>query len=250
MRYLLGEQEVLPEIRYVANSGGPLPTDVMKAWPEVFPEARHYMMYGMTEGFRSAYLDPGDFHRKMGSVGRPLPNVELFVVDPDKGLCGPGEHGEILHRSPSLMSSGYYGKPEATAEKIRPCPHLAHLIGDEKVLYSGDTGYIDEEGYLYFVARTTTFIKCSDFRISPTEVEDVVFSSGQVTDVVAFGVADEALGQVVHIAVPARTARSTSMPSAVLPHHHAALHAARAPSMSGTRRRCRGPATARSTDRA
>ncbi len=201
VRLLADKGRTLEQIRYVANSGGPLPTDVQKAWPAVFPAARHYLMYGMTEGFRSTYLPPDDFHRKPGSVGVPLPDVEIYVVDDEKGLCGPGELGQIIHRSSSLMSSGYYRNPEATAEKIAPCRHLAHLIGDEPVLYSGDTGHLDEEGYLFFAARTSTFIKCSDFRISPTEVEDVVFSSGLVTDVVAFGRPDELLGQVVHIGV-------------------------------------------------
>ena len=203
VRLLVKEGRTLDGIRYVANSGGPLPTDVQKAWPEVFPNARHYLMYGMTEGFRSTYLPPGDFLRKPGSVGVALPDVEIFIVDEEKGLCAPGELGQIIHRSASLISSGYYRNPEATAEKIAPCPHLQHLIGDEPVLYSGDTGHLDEDGYLYFAARTSTFIKSSDFRISPTEVEDVVFSSGLVTDVVAFGRPDELLGQVVHIAVTA-----------------------------------------------
>ena len=201
VRLLVSQERTLETIRYVANSGGPLPTDVQRAWPTVFPAARHYLMYGMTEGFRSTYLPPEDFLRKPGSVGVPLPDVEIYLVDEHKGLCGPGELGQIIHRSSSLMSSGYYRNPEATAEKIGPCAHLAHLIGDEPVLFSGDTGYIDEDGYLFFAARTSTFIKCSDFRISPTEVEDVVFSSGLVTDVVAFGRPDELLGQVVHIAV-------------------------------------------------
>ena len=201
VRLLAENGRTLGQIRYVANSGGPLPTDVQKAWPQVFPSARCYLMYGMTEGFRSTYLPPEDFHRKPGSVGVPLPDVEIYIVDGEKGLCGPGELGQIIHRSSSLMSSGYYRNPEATAEKIAPCRHLSHLIGDEPVLYSGDTGHLDEEGYLFFAARTSTFIKCSDFRISPTEVEDVVFSSGLVTDVVAFGGPDELLGQVVHIAV-------------------------------------------------
>ena len=200
VRLLQNEGIRMPQVRYVANSGGPLPTDVQRAWPTVFPEARHYLMYGMTEGFRSSYLPPEDFHRKLGSIGVPLPNVELFVVDPERGLCGPNEHGELLHRG-NLVSEGYYRNPEATADKIKPCPHLAHLIGDEPVLYSGDTVYRDEDGYLWFVARTTTFIKTSDFRVSPTEVEDVVFSSGLVTDVVAFGRPHETLGQVVEIAV-------------------------------------------------
>lgn len=199
VRLLNDRGRVLEQIRYVANSGGPLPTDVQKAWPVVFPNADHFLMYGMTEGFRSSYLPPRDFSRKMGSIGKALPNVELFVVHPEKGLCEPFEHGELIHRG-SLLSSGYYGKPEATARKIRPCPHLRHLIGDEPVLHSEDTVYQDDEGFLWFVARTSTFIKCSDFRISPTEVEDITFSSGLVSDVVAFGAPDELLGQVVHIA--------------------------------------------------
>jgi len=201
VRLLAKEGQAIERIRYVANSGGPLPTDVQKAWPAVFPKARHYLMYGMTEGFRTTYLPPEDFYRKPGSVGVPLPDVEVYIVDDQTGLCGPGELGQIIHRSSSLMSSGYYRNPEATAEKIAPCSHLAHLIGDEPVLFSGDTGHLDEEGYLFFAARTSTFIKCSDFRISPTEVEDVIFSSKLVTDVVAFGRPDELLGQVVHVAV-------------------------------------------------
>lgn len=203
VRLLAEEGRVLDGVRYVANSGGPLPTDVQTAWPTVFPAARHYLMYGMTEGFRSTYLPPEDFARKSGSVGVPLPDVEIYIVDDETGLCAPGEPGQIIHRSASLISSGYYRNPEATAEKIAPCPHLAHLIGDEPVLYSGDTGRLDDDGYLYFEARTSTFIKCSDFRVSPTEVEDVVFSSGLVNDVVAFGRPDELLGQVVHVAVTA-----------------------------------------------
>lgn len=189
----------VPSLRYVAVSGGMPPTDVLRAWKRLFPHARKYCMYGMTEGFRSSFLAPEEFERKMGSIGKALPNVEIFIVDPEKGLCGPNEKGEILHRG-SLISNGYLHNPEATEEKIRPCPHLAHLIGDEKVLYSGDTGYMDEEGFLYFVARTSTFIKSSDFRISPLEVEDIIYESGLVTDVVAFGMPDEKLGQVVHVA--------------------------------------------------
>jgi acyl-CoA synthetase (AMP-forming)/AMP-acid ligase II len=201
VRFLMNEGRSLDRIRYVANSGGALPTDVQKAWPSVFPNARHYLMYGMTEGFRSTYLPPEDFLRKPGSVGVPLPDVEIYIVDDQRGLCGPGSLGQIIHRSSSLISSGYYRNPEATAKKIAPCPALSHLIGNEPVLYSGDTGHLDEDGSLYFAARTSAFIKCSDFRVSPTEVEDVVFSSGLVTDVVAFGRPDELLGQVVHLAV-------------------------------------------------
>ncbi len=202
-RFLEANNIQLPGLSYVAVSGGMLPKAALRTWSHIFPNARKYVMYGMTEGFRSSFLPPEDFERKLGSIGKPLPNVELFVVHPEKGICGPNERGELIHRG-SLISMGYLNNPELTAEKIKPCPHLKNLIGDEPVLYSNDTVYRDEEGYLYFVARTATFIKCSDFRISPTEVEDIVFDSGMAGDVVAFGMPDELLGQTVHVAMTVR----------------------------------------------
>lgn len=105
-----------------------------------------------------------------------------------------------MHRG-SLISMGYWGNPDATAAKIRPCPQLRHLIGDEKVVYSGDLVRMDEDGVLWFVNRMDTMIKCSGFRISPTEVEDVLHGSGRVASAVAFGVADDMMGQVVEVAV-------------------------------------------------
>ena len=110
----------------------------------------------MTEGFRSTYLPPEDYERKMGSIGIPLPNVELFVVHPENGICQANEHGELLHRG-GLMSSGYFRNPDATKEKIKPSTHLRHLIGEEPVLHSEDTVYRDDDGYLWFVARTLQF---------------------------------------------------------------------------------------------
>jgi acyl-CoA synthetase (AMP-forming)/AMP-acid ligase II len=140
------------------------------------------------------------YQRKMGSIGRAIPNVDIFVVDPEKGVCGPGHQGELIHRG-SLISQGYYRQPQATAEKIKPCPHLARWIGEEKVVHSGDLVRVDEDGYLWFVSRLDSLIKCSGFRISPTEVEDIVCRSKLVDEVVAFGVQHELLGQAVEIAV-------------------------------------------------
>lgn len=190
----------LPDLRYVTNSGGKIPPNILEAMAEVFPGVDIFLMYGLTEAFRSTYLDPKLYRKKMGAIGKAIPNVEVFVVDPEKGLCQPNEHGELLHRG-SLISRGYWGNPEATDEKIKVCEHLRPFLGDEKVLYSGDTVYRDEDGILWFVGRADAMMKCSGFRVSPTEVEDVVYQASGVGEVVAFGVEDEMLGQAVHVAV-------------------------------------------------
>lgn len=200
VRYLRAQPTELHHLRYVTNSGGAIPRSILEAMPSVFPGTKVYLMYGLTEAFRSTFLEPEMFHEKMGSIGKAIPNVEVFVVDHDQGLCGPGEQGELLHRG-SLISAGYWGQPEETAAKIKPCPHLAHLIGDEKVLYSGDIVRLDGDGYLWFVSRADAMIKCSGFRVSPSEIEDTIYQSSLVRHVVAFGVADELKGQVVHVVV-------------------------------------------------
>lgn len=202
VRHLRDHNLQLPSVRFVTNSGGVVPPDVLDWWPKVFPNARPFLMYGLTEGFRSSYVPPERYHDKIGSMGLAIPDVELFVVDDERGvICGPGEHGELVHRSASLMSRGYWKSPELTAERFRPSPALASLIGDEPVLYSGDTVYADEEGYLWFVTRRSSLIKSSSIRISPTEVEEIVHETGLVSDVVAYGYPDDELGEVVGIAI-------------------------------------------------
>jgi acyl-CoA synthetase (AMP-forming)/AMP-acid ligase II len=168
--------------------------------PQVFPQVNIYLMYGLTEAFRSTFLAPAKFEAKMGAIGQAIPGNEVFIVKPGVGLAKPGEEGELVHRGP-LVSMGYWGRPEVTREKIRPCPELASLIGNEPVVFSGDTVRIDADGDLWFVARNDAMIKTSGFRVSPDEVEDLVSRSGLVEDVVAFAVDDDELGQVVHVAV-------------------------------------------------
>ncbi|MGF7149086.1 acyl-CoA ligase (AMP-forming) (exosortase A-associated) [Sphingomonas zeicaulis] len=189
-----------PDLRYVTNSGGKIPQSVLERMPELFPGTEIVLMYGLTEAFRSTYLEPHRFRAKMGSIGRAIPGSEIYVIKAGVGIAGPGEQGELVHRGP-LVSLGYWNRPEATAEKIRPCPELAALIGDEPVVYSGDVVRVDADGDLWFVSRNDALIKASGFRISPEEVEDLVHRSALAADVVAFGVADDVLGQCVHIAV-------------------------------------------------
>ena len=199
VRYLRDAPTPLPALRRITNTGGKIPPDILPLLPQVFPGARIFLMYGLTEAFRSTYLPPERFAAKMGAIGQAIPHAQVFVVKPGIGPAGPGEQGELVHTGP-LVSMGYWERPELTAEKIRPCPELAHLIGDTPVVWSGDLVRVDADGDLWFVGRMDDMIKTLGFRLSPTEVEDLVSKSGLVTDVVAWGVDDAELGQTVHVA--------------------------------------------------
>lgn len=199
IRLLDTSREALPSLRFITNSGGKIPLNILEKMPEVLPNAQIFLMYGLTEAFRSTFLPPEKFARKMGSIGQAIPHASVYIINKGVGIAGPGEQGELVHRGP-LVSQGYWNRPDATAEKIRPCPELKALIGDEPVVYSGDIVRIDEDGDLWFVSRRDALIKSSGFRISPDEVEDLVHRSGMATDLVVFGVVDDLLGQSVHIA--------------------------------------------------
>jgi acyl-CoA synthetase (AMP-forming)/AMP-acid ligase II len=202
VRFLDARPTALQSLRRVTNSGGSIPLNILERMPSVFPGVDIVLMYGLTESFRSTFLPPDRFAAKMGAIGKAIPGAEVYVVTPEGGIGGPGEEGELVHRGP-LVSLGYWGRPDATAEKIRPCPALSGPIGGEPVVWSGDTVRIDDDGDVWFVARADAMIKTSGFRLSPDEVEDHVCRSGVVEDAVAFGVEDDDLGQVVHVAVTA-----------------------------------------------
>jgi acyl-CoA synthetase (AMP-forming)/AMP-acid ligase II len=161
-------------------------------------------MYGLTEAFRSTYLPPEELDRRPTSMGKAIPDTEILVLNERGGLCEPGEVGELVHRGPTV-SMGYWGKPDATNQVLRPNPLLPTEVGDvERVCYSGDLVRLDEDGYLYYIGRRDAMIKSSGFRISPTEVEEVVFQSGKVRHAAAIGIPDELLGQAIKIFVVPR----------------------------------------------
>ncbi|SMO49422.1 AMP-binding protein [Paracoccus laeviglucosivorans] len=190
----------LPALRRVTNTGGKIPPNILELMPKVFPGVDIFLMYGLTEAFRSTYLPPAKFAAKMGSIGQQIPNAQVFAIKHGEGIAGPGEQGELVHAGP-LVSMGYWEKPEVTALKIRSCPELAHLLGDDPVVYSGDLVRVDQDGDLWFVSRMDEMIKTLGFRLSPTEVEDGLSQSGLVTDVVAYGVDHPDFGQAVHVSV-------------------------------------------------
>jgi acyl-CoA synthetase (AMP-forming)/AMP-acid ligase II len=205
VRYLVDEQAQLTNLRYVTNTGGAIPRNVLERLPELLPGARIFLMYGLTEAFRSTYLPPEQFSAKMGAIGQAIPNVEIFVVHPQTGICGPDEVGELVHRG-DLISRGYWQQPGSSGDAIHVNEHLRPLIGEEPVLHSGDWVRRDRDGTLWYVGRMDSMIKCSGFRISPTEIEEIVCLFDGVDHAVAFGAKDEELGQVVHVAVQWRAA--------------------------------------------
>ena len=190
-------RESTKSLRYFANTGGHMPRVTLDRLRALFPQAKPYLMYGLTEAFRSTYLDPEEIDRRPNSIGKAIPNAEILVVRPDGSLCNPGESGELVHCGP-LVSLGYWNDPERTAERFRPRPGPKDETGDEEIaVWSGDTVRIDEDGFLYFIGRSDTMIKTSGYRVSPTEIEETAYSSGLVSEAMALGIPDPILGQAI-----------------------------------------------------
>ncbi len=192
-------------LRYWANTGGRMPRPVLDRLRGIFTDAKPFLMYGLTEAFRSTYLDPAQIEQRPDSIGKAIPNAEILVVRPDGTRCAPGEEGELVHRG-ALVGMGYWNDPERTAERYRPVQHPGQAWRTpELAVWSGDTVVADEDGFLYFVGRRDDMIKTSGYRVSPTEIEEAAFATGLVRDVVAVGVDDPSLGQrVVLVAAPTR----------------------------------------------
>jgi acyl-CoA ligase (AMP-forming) (exosortase A-associated) len=194
-------EETGRRLRYWANTGGRMPRTTLDRLRETFTEADPYLMYGLTEAFRSTYLDPAEVDSRPGSIGKAIPNAEILVLRPDGTRCEPGEQGELVHRG-ALVALGYWNDPERSAERFRPVHHAGQeWRSPELAVWSGDTVVADEEGFLSFVGRVDDMIKTSGYRVSPTEIEEAAYGTGLVRDVVAVGVDDPALGQRIVLVV-------------------------------------------------
>lgn len=191
------------QLRYFANTGGRMPRTTLDRLRNIFTAAKPFLMYGLTEAFRSTYLDPGEIDNRPDSIGKAIPNAEILVLRPDGSRCAPGEEGELVHRG-ALVGLGYWNDPVRTAERYRPVKHPdQEWRTPEMAVWSGDTVVADEDGFLYFVGRKDEMIKTSGYRVSPTEVEEAAYSTALVRDAVAFGVPDPTLGQrIVMVATP------------------------------------------------
>jgi acyl-CoA synthetase (AMP-forming)/AMP-acid ligase II len=178
-------------IRYVTNTAAALPVKHVRMLQGLFPRAKVFSMYGLTECKRCTYLPPADLDRKPESVGIAIPNTELWIVDEHDNKLGPNQVGQLVIRGATVMK-GYWEKPEATAQKLRPGP-----LPGEVVLYTGDYCRLDEDGYLHFVGRMDDIIKSRGEKVAPKEVENALMDVPGVKEAAVIGVPDEILGQAV-----------------------------------------------------
>ena len=209
-------------LKRLTNSGGALTPDLIDAMRATWPAADIYPMYGLTEAFRSTFLDPDLVATHPTSMGTAVPFAEVLVVNEAGGPAAPGEEGELVHCGP-LVAQGYWQDPERTAERYKPAP--AHSEYGGMAVWSGDYVKRDADGLLYFVGRRDSMIKSAGNRISPQEIEDAALATGLVADAVAFGVADAKLGQAVHLVVRGagevdalKAALKRDLPSFMQPH--------------------------------
>jgi acyl-CoA ligase (AMP-forming) (exosortase A-associated) len=185
-------------LRRLTNSGGALTPSLIDAMRDTFPGAAIYPMYGLTEAFRSTYLDPKLVADHPTSMGRAIPHAEILVCRPDGTITADEEPGELVHCGP-LVAQGYWQDAERTAQRFKPAPRASQYGG--MAVWSGDTVRRDANGLLYFVGRDDAMIKTAGNRVSPTEVEDIAVASGQIFEAVAFGIPDERLGAAIVLIV-------------------------------------------------
>ncbi len=190
--------EARGKLRRLTNSGGALPPDLVRDLRTLLPSADLYPMYGLTEAFRSTYLDPALVDAHPASMGRAIPFAEILVVSEEGDLAAPGEEGELVHCGP-LVARGYWQDPERSAARFRPAPEASSYGGT--AVWSGDRVRREADGLLYFVGRRDAMIKSAGNRISPQEIEEAALQFEAVAEAAAFGLPDERLGHAVHLVV-------------------------------------------------
>ncbi len=187
--------EATQNMRRLTNSGGALTPSLVKMLRSIFRSKTDiFAMYGLTEAFRSTYLDPSLIDANPTSMGKGIPFAEIMVVTPDGSEAAPGEPGELVHAGP-LVAQGYWQDEARTAERFKPAPPFSQYGG--MAVWSGDTVRRDADGLLYFVGRDDAMIKTSGNRVSPTEIEEAAVESGLVAEACALGRKDERLGAAI-----------------------------------------------------
>ena len=196
---LLGAPEFtgapISTLRAMTNTGGRVPVEAVRRLREAQPQAQLFLMYGLTEAFRATYLPPNEVDAHPDSIGRAIPGAEIMVLREDGTECAPGEEGELVQRGPTV-AAGYWNDPDTTARVFRPNPRRPVGAPDaERVVYSGDVVRRDEEGRLYFLGRRDRIIKTLGFRVSPDEVCEAIYASGEVAEAVVGAEPDEQRGE-------------------------------------------------------
>lgn len=203
-------------LRYFTNSGGAMPVTTLTQLRQQLPHSKPFLMYGLTEAFRSTYLPPDQIDQRPDSMGKAIPNADVMVVREDGSPCVADEPGELVHKG-ALVAMGYWNDPLKTAERFKPAPSpMPELPLTEIAVWSGDTVRMDSEGYLYFIGRRDEMIKTSGYRVSPTEVEEVLYQTGLVREVVAMGVPHPTLGQAIVVMATAKEGQTLHKEELVL----------------------------------
>ncbi len=207
----LEHTQQVASLRLITNSGGSLPQRTIRQYQQYWPHVQIYLMYGLTEAFRSSYLPPQYLRKYSSSIGKAIPKVTLLVVNREKKtLCDPWEQGELIHLG-ALISKGYWQNPQASKKVFQPLSSILqkqqvmalienkkiHADPDQIAVCSGDWVYFDEQGWLYFVERKSEMIKSSGYRISPNEIEQCLYQYPEISQACVIGVADDLLGQKI-----------------------------------------------------
>lgn len=181
----------LSSLRYLTNAAAALPVEHIRRVREKFPNVALYLMHGLTEVARTVYLSPEQADLRPSSVGKAIPGTEIWLEDEQGLRTKPGEVGEMVVRGRNVMR-GYWNNPEATRERFRP-----GCIPGERLCYTGDLFRADEEGFFYFVSRKDDIIKCRGEKVSPREIENVLYAIEGVTEAAVIGMADPVFGQAI-----------------------------------------------------
>jgi acyl-CoA synthetase (AMP-forming)/AMP-acid ligase II len=204
----LPTSDQLDHVRVITSSGGNITPKMVKKVDDYFKPAKFYSMHGLTEALRSTYLDPSQIHIRPTSIGKAIPEVQIYVINEEKEACKPKEIGQLIHRG-CCIYQGYWQSEESTKERFKNISILEKVIDiknpDEVVIATGDFVYSDEEGYLYLVGRIDDMIKTNGYRVSPKEIEEVVLCNIEaVTQCAVFGIANEEIEEEIVLVYTAK----------------------------------------------
>ncbi len=192
------QDDALASMRRLTNSGGALTRELVQKLRHTFSQADIFAMYGLTEAFRSTYLDPTLIEAHPTSMGSAIPFAEILVIADDGTIAETDEEGELVHCGP-LVAQGYWQDAERTARKFKPAPDGSRYGGN--AVWSGDRVRRSADGLLYFIGRRDGMIKTAGNRVSPQEIEDAAHATGLAAEAVALGLPDPQLGQQIHLVV-------------------------------------------------
>ena len=198
------EKEDLSSVRYLTNAAAALPPSFIPKLKSVFPAAKLYLMHGLTECLRTTYLPPEELDLRPTSVGKGMPNVELWIEDEDGKRIEDGRTGELVVRGANVMK-GYWNAPDETARVLKPGRNSS-----ERILHTGDLFRMDGDGYFYFVSRKDEMIKSRGEKVSPLEVENVIYTLDEIAEARVIGVPDAMLGQAIKAEVVLKEGRGLS----------------------------------------